>query len=174
MSKLSVVIFFFLFLMLFSHPASADEYILSYPSYMPGNVFYPIRRLWERIEEAWYFGHMTQVRYHLKTADKYLVEAKTLFEYGQYKLAVDALSESNNHFIKAVLYELDVTAEKKDNGTQKKILVMASEKHKEILSALGNQLPQSVIWNEERKEPVELKLFLLFKEAEIARSYALK
>ena len=78
--------------------AQAVDYVLPYPSYMPGNPMYKIRQILERAQEYWYFGDMAKVKYHLKMADKYLVEAKTLFEYKQYLLAVDALQRSNQQF----------------------------------------------------------------------------
>ena len=152
--------------------AQAVDYVLPYPSYMPGNPMYKIRQILERAQEYWYFGDMAKVKYHLKMADKYLVEAKTLFEYGQIRLAVESLTKSNYHFSNAVLYERDVVYDKKDNGEQKKTLKEAGEKHTGIIQALDEQLPDEIGWQEEKTEKEEILLSMLFKEATVIRDYA--
>lgn len=152
--------------------ASAEGYVLPYPSYMPGNALYKIRQVIERLQEHWYFGDMAKVKYHLKMADKYLVESKTLFEYGQMKLAVAALNKSNYYFANAVLYERDVTRDKKDDGTQKNQLKEAGEKHIAVIDDLQKVLPEKIEWQEEKKEKEELSLMMLFKQAKVIREYA--
>src|SRR3990167_9206081 len=118
---------------------------------MPGNPMYKIRQILERAQEYWYFGDMAKVKYHLKMADKYLVEAKTLFEYGQIRLAVESLDKSNYHFSNAVLYEDDVVQDKKDSGEQMQELKNAAEKHTSVIKVLDQELPDTVEWQEEKK-----------------------
>ena len=117
--KLSFFILpFFIWLFISKSFVFASEYVLPYPSYMPNHKLYKIRQLVEKLTQYYYFGNLSQYKYYLKTADKYLVEAKTLFEYKQIKLGEVSLSISNDHFAKAVLYERDVAYEKKDKGEQ--------------------------------------------------------
>jgi len=82
-------------------PQVRAEYVLPYPSAMPGNKLYRIMRIIDELKKPLYFGSITRYKYHLSLADKYLVEAKTLFEYKQYLLAVDALERSDREFQEA-------------------------------------------------------------------------
>src|ERR1700749_87312 len=89
------------FFLSFTQVASADSpYVLPYPSFMPGTIFYKIDRVIEIFEKYWYFGDFGQFTYNLKESDKYLVQAKTLFEYQQYLLAMVALQQSDAYFQK--------------------------------------------------------------------------
>lgn len=166
-----LLVFLTLFFVL-TPSARASEYVLPYPSYMPGNAMYKVRQLVEKLQEYWYFGDMTKVKYHLKMADKYLVEAKTLFEYKQIKLAIAALDRSNYHFSNAFLYERDVVYDKKDNGEQSKQLQEAGEKHITIIDALSHELPEKIEWHEEKKDAESISLAMAFKQAALIRKYA--
>lgn len=168
--KKTILIIFLLFLVV---PSTAyAEYVLPYPSVLPGNRLYAIKSFFEKLQSYWYFGDIGQTKYELKTADKYLVEAKTLFEYKQYKLAVSALQQSNDHFAKTVLSVRDVQGENKDSGEQKEVVKDAAHKHLEIIESLSKTLPETIIWSDEKKEPIDLSLSQLFKQAEIVRKYA--
>jgi uncharacterized protein (UPF0332 family) len=169
MNKILLAILFF---SLSFSPIHAIDYVLPYPSYMPGNPLYLVRQLLERAQEYWYFGDIAKVKYHMKMADKYLVEAKTLFEYGQLRLAIDSLHKSNYHFSSAVLYERDVIFDKKDNGEQKQELKEAGEKHADLIKELDSKLPDEIEWQEEKKQKEEISLSMLFKEAMVIRDYA--
>src|SRR5687768_12398331 len=94
----SITVLLFLFT-----PASTlaqSDYVLPYPSSMPGSSLYKIRLIFEEINKYWYFGNISQFTYNLRQSDKYLIEAKTLFEYKQYFLAYQALEKSNHYFNK--------------------------------------------------------------------------
>ena len=65
-----------------------SQYVLPYPSAMPGSFLYKLNLVQEEILRYWYFGDFGQFKYNLGLSDKYLVEAKTLFEYKQYLLAI--------------------------------------------------------------------------------------
>src|SRR5690242_14133057 len=93
------LLFVFLFFFIFSQPSYAlSSYVLPYPSTMPGGVSYKIHLVWEKIMQYWYFGDFGSYEYNLKQSDKYLVEAKTLFEYNQFLLGYNALQKSNDYF----------------------------------------------------------------------------
>ncbi len=151
---------------------NAAGYVLPYPSYMPGNKLYQARQIVEKVQEYWYFGDMAKVKYHMQLADKYLVEAKTLFEYNQYRLAIKALIKSDDHFTRAVLYERDVIFDKKDRGEQKELLRKSGEKHTEVLSLLNESLPAEAGWHEEKKEPETLYIKDAIKQSSQVRKYA--
>jgi len=112
------------------------DYLLPYPSYMPGNTLYKVSRIIDELKKYWFWGNIASSKYHQGLSDKYLVEAKTLFEYKQYPLALDALARSDEHFQK-----------KESAGV-----------HRELLLKLLNELPQTYIWQEERQEPVTLAI----------------
>src|SRR3989344_6985672 len=99
MKNLRWVLLLFLLVNLSSVRVFAQsDYVLPYPSQMPGNKFYTINQVIEKVSYFWYFGSFGQFKYNLKKADKYLVEAKTLFEYKQFLLGYQALKKSDGHF----------------------------------------------------------------------------
>src|SRR3990167_5335496 len=73
-----------------------SSYVLPYPAAMPGSIWYEIDLLKEKAYQFLYFGDLSQFAYNLSEADKYLVEAKTLFEYKQYLLGYQALLKSDS------------------------------------------------------------------------------
>ena len=110
-------------------PAVRADYVLPYPSYMPGNKLYKVGRVIDTHKRFWYFGSIAQTKYHLGLSDKYLVEAKTLFEYKQYMLGADALIRSNNEFNEIPHY----IAKAKESGIDvtllKATILYAAKKH---------------------------------------------
>lgn len=146
------------------------DYVLPYPSLMPGNKLYKISRLVDTLKKYWYWGNISQIRYHMGLSDKYLVEAKILFEYKQYILAVDALRRSNNEFfqVKSPLHDArnnQINTSHIETQIQESALVQ-----REVIQKLKQQLPAEYTWKEEKKEPVVLPLFQLLEEAHQLRS----
>lgn len=167
-------IFLFIFLFtVFLRPQktfSSSSYVLPYPSYMPGNIFYKVHLFIEGAMKYWYFGNLSQFTYNLKQADKYLVEAKTLFEYNQYLLGVNALLKSDFYFKNVNIYLNKAQAEKKDIQTYTLLLQEASQKHQEVLTTLKNNVPISIVWRPEKQPASELKLEELLNSALIIRT----
>ena len=97
--------------------------------------------------------------------DKYLVEAKTLFEYKQYLLGYKALKKSDSYFVN-ILPNL-VRAEKNGKNTlqKKAVLNEASQKHIEILREMKNRTPSTFIWEPEKASPTSLDLKKAFNES---------
>lgn len=154
-----IFILIFLFLIFFKTPVFAQSnYVLPYPSKMPGNLSYKIHIIYENVSKYWYFGDFGQFDYNLKMSDKYLVEAKTLFEYKQYLLGYNALQKSNSYFLN-IMPNL-VSAEKKNkNILQKKtILNEASQKHIEILKKMEINTPDTFNWQPEKALPTMLDI----------------
>lgn len=135
-----------------------SDYVLPYPSAMPGSLFYIIHTTWEEIQNYWYFGNISKFKYNLKLSDKYLVEAKTLFEYDQLLLGKEALLKSDNSFKEAVHYLTNAAKEKKDISEKRKMLNSASKKHMEILNALKSDLPEYFTWELKNGQRVKLML----------------
>lgn len=156
MRRLLFVLVFFLF---FASKAYADSnYVLPYPSVMPGSLFYKPRLLLEAVSKYWYFGNFGQFKYSLKEADKYLVESKTLFEYGQYLNASIALKNSDEYFKKTFLYLSGAKDEGENINTNRKILSEAAQKHIEVLKKLLNELPGSFEWKPEKEKPTLINI----------------
>lgn len=167
MKNYIVVVSFIGFLVLL-HPKNVlaeSSYVLPYPSYMPGSSFYKIHLVQEKIEKYWYFGNFGQFIYNLKEADKYLVEAKTLFEYKQYLLAVKALEKSNTYFIDASRILNKTKLAGKNISEKENILKEASLKHQEVLRVIKEDIPEDFIWSPEKIEPTHL---LLWKNIDVA------
>src|SRR5450759_4493421 len=105
MKTVKIVFFAFLLSLIFSHSSLVyADYVLPYPSYMPGSSLYKVSRVVDRLKFYWSWGNIAQIKYHLALSDKYLVEASTLMEYKQYLLGVDALRRSDAEFTKLPVY----------------------------------------------------------------------
>src|SRR3989344_6793684 len=127
------LIFFFITM---SRVYAESNYVLPYPSSMPGGMSYNFHLLYESVSKYWYFGNFGQFNYNLKLADKYLVEAKTLFEYKQYLLGYKALKKSDFYFPNILFSLAKAKNNNKDISQKKIILKQAMLKHIEILSKM--------------------------------------
>lgn len=135
-----------------------SDYVLPYPSSMPGSKFYKIHVIWEELMKYWYFGNFAQFQYNLDEADKYLVESKTLFEYKQYLLAYGSLKKSDEYFKNLKNYLEKARIEGKDVSQKKNTFKSASLKHIEVLNYIDTIVPNEFIWKPEKSLPIELKL----------------
>lgn len=169
-----ILIIVFLFLYFFTIPVFAKSaYVLPYPSFLPGSKFYEISRVWESLSKYWYFGNISQFKYSLKESDKYLVEAKTLFEYQQYLLGYKALEKSNSYFSLTLPFLMKAQGEYKNITVERAILKEASLKHIEVLSELAQKLPAVFIWQDEKANPITLQFMKLIKDAKTIRQEGL-
>lgn len=150
----TAIFLFLVYSFLFIVPVVNAEYVLPYPSFMPGNKIYKITRVVDKLKEYWYFGNLSQAKYHLALSDKYLVEAKTLFEYKQYLLALDALKRSDDYFSK-----------------QKNI--EAAKAHILVLESLLRQLPPTFEWKPEKDDPTQLPISEKLEQSIIIRQSSL-
>lgn len=142
-----------------------SAYVLPYPSFMPGSKFFAISQIWDEIKKYWYFGDFGQFSYNLKQSDKYLVEAKTLFEYRQYLLGTNALGKSDNYF-NNIPKTLSNAKVKKKNITQKQnILKNAVLEHVEVLKKIKQEIPPTFQWVPEKKSPTTLFLHKLLDKS---------
>lgn len=156
-SKIIFICLFFLLLFTKSSFA-ASSYVLPYPSTMPGSIFYKINLVKEVVLKYWYFGDFGQFTYNLKESDKYLVEAKTLFEYNQYLLGYRALQKSDQYFVKTLPNLNAAKAHGKDISENRTILSQAALKHIETLSQIKTSVPSSFLWQPEKVNSTNLDL----------------
>lgn len=147
-----------LFFLVFRSISFAEEnYVLPYPSFMPGSKFYVISEAIDAISKYWYFGDIGSFKYNLSQSDKYLVQAKTLFEYNQYLLGKEALDKSDKHFLltkKAIRKQKF----KKNFSEKEKIFTSASNKHIQVLTSISSTIPSEFKWTPEKKEATFLNL----------------
>lgn len=146
-------------------PQVRAEYVLPYPSAMPGNKLYRIMRIIDELKKPLYFGSITRYKYHLSLADKYLVEAKTLFEYKQYLLAVDALERSDREFQKATPILQKASAEGKDVRLFVAQYLGAIGEHTRVLSDIRAHVPETFTWTPEKTDATKLPLSSLLTES---------
>ena len=164
------LIFLIFFLVLFFKPAYADSsYVLPYPSQMPGSKFYKINQAIEKLSYFWYFGNFGKTYYYQRLSDKYLVEAKTLFEYKQYLLAYKSLLKSNQYFEKIYPYLVSAKKEGKDISEKQEIFRQESLKHLEELNKLKNSTPEEFLWTPEKAKPTRLNIRSLIDTSENIR-----
>ena len=123
--------------------------------------------------QFWYFGDFGQFAYNLKESDKYLVQAKTLFEYNQYLLGYKALQKSNLYFQKVKPYLLAARGHGKNIQEKMNVLQQAALKHSEVLEKLQHDLPQEVTWQPEKAASTQLHIFELLQQSEIIRKNVL-
>ncbi|MBI2442977.1 MAG: hypothetical protein HYV40_03680 [Candidatus Levybacteria bacterium] len=159
MKQVIIVLLVFASYVSFPHFSFAtSSYILPYPSAMPGSKTYPLHRMLEKVLRYWYFGDYGGFAYNRQLSDKYLVEAKTLFEYKQYVLALKALSTSNYYFRQMSSSFTHTPSDK--NGRDEKVALMkkAAEKHLEELRRLKANLPKDFRWQDENAQVTELHI----------------
>lgn len=150
--------FIFLFFITINQVFAESNYILPYPSNMPGGLSYKIHLLYENISKYWYFGDFGQFNYNLKMADKYLVEAKTLFEYKQYLLGYKALRKSDFYFSNTLLNLIKAEKNNKNIAQKKIILRQAAQKHIEILERMEADNPATFNWQPEKTSSTILEI----------------
>lgn len=151
---------FFLLTLLFSTPSLVfSEYVLPYPSVMPGNKIYRVARMFDQVKRYWSFGSIAQTKYIMSMADKYLVEAKTLFEYKQYLLAYDALNRSDNEIIKLPSLVGAGVAEKKNMSRIVSSIKEEMLAHEKLLIKLQKELPSEFTWTPEREVSTVLTIY---------------
>jgi len=163
-----VLLLLLLILFLLSHPpkiAAESSYVLPYPSFMPGNKFHSVEVVWDKILSFWYFGSFSQFQYNLHQSDQYLVEAKTLFEYKQYVLAMNSLEKSNGFFINSIDSLKSAKEENKDITDKMMLLQNASEKHSEVLQDIDRFTPDLFEWTPEKKYPTLIHIKKNLQEA---------
>lgn len=134
------------------------DYVLPYPSSMPGSKLYPVRQIVEKLEKYWYFGSLSSYHYNLKYSDKYLVEAKILFEYGQYLLASNALKRSDSYFSASKKSLAQAKAEGKNIIKKEIKLKNAATKHIEILSQISLETPDEFDWRPEKGNSTKIMI----------------
>lgn len=146
-------------LIIFSYVSQVSaEYMLPYPSSMPGNRIYRITRLLDSIKKYWYFGSLGQIKYHISLADKYLVEAKTLMEYKQYLLASDALTRSDEQIKQLTTSLLNAADQYKDVSVTRQIISSEMQKHLEIFDDLVTNVPSQITWSPEKSASTTIQL----------------
>jgi len=154
--------FFSLFLLtlIFSTPSLVfSEYVLPYPSAMPGNKVYKISRIVDQLKKYWSFGSIAKTKYVMSMADKYLVEAKTLFEYKQYLLAFDALNRSDNEIIQLPERIQSGKTEKKNMSLIVSSIKEQMSVHMILLEKLQTEMPLKFTWTPEKKASTELSIY---------------
>ncbi len=145
------------------------EYMLPYPSYMPGNKLYSVSKIIDFLRKYWYFGNLAKIKYYMALSDKLLVEAKTLFEYNQYALAMRATMESSDAILQIPKYIEAEKAQKIDIHQFQALFCEELVTHQTTIHALTNNLPLSYTWREEKKDAVELPIREILEEAAAVR-----
>ncbi len=171
--KVLLFVLLFFFLSTFKAFAESSTYVLPYPSFMPGSMFYRSHLLWEVISKYFYFGSLGQFKYNLGESDKYIVEAKTLYEYGQFMYASNSLNKSNEFFKNSLDSLNNAQKENKDVSLQRELLKGAALKHIEVLKKTESFLPEVVVWSPEKVKPTTIYIKRSIDEAILVRKKAL-
>jgi len=166
------LLFFFVILAFPFQSYASSSYVLPYPGSMPGSFSYKPHLLFEKVLEYWYFGNFSQFEYNLKESGKYLVEAKTLFDYQQYLLGYSALKKSDNYFERTKPSLIKAKSEGKDISRNLLILSNAAEKHIEVIEKLKKENPEEFNWQPEKTKASLLNLKSQFDASvEVRKKY---
>lgn len=138
---------------------ASSSYVLPYPGVMPGNKLYKLAEIFDEVKKYYSFGDFARFSYNLSESDKYLVEAKTLFEYNQYPLALTALRKSDSYFKKVLPSLKQASKNGKDISEKLIIFKQARSKHIEVLEGIQKNVPESFLWVDEKKLPVQLDIW---------------
>lgn len=136
----------------------ASDYVLPYPSFMPGHKLYNVSFFFDTLKQYWYWGTLSSITYRMNLADKNLVEAKTLFEYKQYLLALNALRRSDMNV--ALLDPLVMIArgEAKDIRQITTQIASEMERHIAVLDKVKQSAPSTFLWQPEKLSASSLDL----------------
>lgn len=145
------------------------DYVLPYPSFMPGNKMYRISRFIDASKQWWHWGSIASIKYHLGLADKYLVEAKTLFEYKQFLLGLDALKRSDVQVQKILPFMGRAQKEGKSMSEFKKTIHDAMGEHQQVLSNIQRIVPETFFWQPEKQPGTNLLLHKRLMESHSLR-----
>lgn len=140
-------------------------YSLPYPSYLPGHRLYRFSRIYDQLLSYWYFGPIARVKYQLLIAEKSLVEARTLALYGQYALALDALSRYDKAYRQADLDLRAGTTVGKDMTSVQNVFNEASAEHVRVIRETVIIIPEEFVWSPEDANSRVLKLHEQFLSA---------
>lgn len=156
----TITIFFITFLLFSFAPSKvlAQDYVLPYPGLMPGHPLYKASEIVDKLQEWWGFGNFAKFKHHLELSDKKLIEAKTLAEYKQYLLAVEAIEIYEYHLRLANDFLGEAQNEGKDISEKQAIFKNAIAKHREILERLRSEHPKEIFWNPEKDESQTIEL----------------
>lgn len=155
----------FFALVLITKTVMAFEYVLPYPSYMPGHQLYYVSYVLDVLKQYWHWGTLATITYRMNLADKNLVEAKTLFEYKQYLLAVNALKRSDKNVSVLAPLLIKAKGEGKNIRQMTKQVVGELESHIAILDAVQRSMPNTFFWQPEKLPPTQLDLNTDIQEA---------
>ena len=103
---------------------------------MPGHKLYKVKEIWDGFRSFFMWGNFTRFTYELKQADKNLVEAKTMFEYGQTEFGKQALVKYRTHISKLPGLLGDAKKEGKNTSEKENLLRSALDKHQKVLKLL--------------------------------------
>lgn len=141
------------------------SYMLPYPSYMPGNKLYQLSRILDKVKLYWSYGSIAKAKVYMNLSDKYLVEAKTLFEYKQYLLGADALKRSNSAFEQIPIYIQIGRSERKEMSGVITQIIEGVVVHTQLLAQMEKEVPQEFLWTPEKTGSTNLPLSEYIKAA---------
>jgi hypothetical protein len=153
-----LVVIYGLLLLLTGSVAFAADYNLPVKPILPGHPLYRISRNLDRVRSWFLWGDIAKATYRLTLADKYLAEAKTLFELKQFPFAVDALERSNLEFERIPGFLENDVRDGRDIGAMRDKVKASSRAHVTILDALEPMVPEVYVWTEDDGEPIQLEI----------------
>lgn len=141
-----------------------SAYVLPYPGVMPGSKIYSVSEIFDNFKLLYTFGDYARFKYYLGQSDKYLVEAKTLFEYGQFLHAQNSLEKSNINYrqIEPILNRAKTNG--RNTSEKDELFRSGSQKHIEVLQTLKNEVPENFLWEDEKASPRNIKIHDLIDE----------
>lgn len=109
------------------------EYDLPFPGILPDSPLYFLKVIRDNLLNVLIADPLKKADYSLLMADKRLASANALVDKKNYALAITTLSKAGNYFDKAIQSSAKAKAEGRDVGQILDKLLVASQKHQEII-----------------------------------------
>lgn len=121
--------------------SQTTEYTLPYPGMLPDSPIYKIKTLRDKVISFLITDPQKKVNFHLLQANKGILGGAMLTEKKNYPLAIETFLKAE-HNMTLIPEQIRRLQEKPDNEFFKQ-LVLASQKHQEILTATIKQSPKN-------------------------------
>lgn len=109
------------------------EYALPYPGILPDSPLYFLKVVRDNLLGFFISEPLKKAEYSLLMADKRLTSANALIDKKNYPLAITTLSKAENYFDKAIQNAAKAKGEGKDASGILNRLLLASQKHQEVI-----------------------------------------
>lgn len=119
----------------------ASEYVLPYPGILPGNPLYNLKMVRDRVLGFLVADKVKRADFYLLQSDKRMAAGEALIKNNKHLLAERTMSRAVKYYEQSVKSLLELKINTDESRDLKNRLLLAGEKHQEILSGILVNLP---------------------------------